>query len=119
MLLTVGVYVCCWSAMYKCSDGTPLTPARRCNGLVECSDAADEQNCSQLSFLLTYLMLSYVVTAGLDVIIAVMMCYLQHAVAGSSAVEVGRALLSVSDVMAHSTVRTCLMNATVHATQVD
>ena len=36
------------SAMYSCSDGELLLPTARCNGYVECSDAADEQNCCEL-----------------------------------------------------------------------
>jgi len=43
------VCVCCVIAKYRCSDGTALSPSARCNGRVECSDAADESNCSELS----------------------------------------------------------------------
>jgi len=38
------VYV---KALYTCSDGAVLTSSARCNGYVECSDAADENACSK------------------------------------------------------------------------
>ena len=37
------------TAMYTCSDGAVLRATARCNGNVECSDGADENNCSELS----------------------------------------------------------------------
>jgi len=36
------------TAEYTCSDGAVVPLSSRCNGYVQCSDAADEHNCCEL-----------------------------------------------------------------------
>jgi len=75
---------------FVCSDGKSIQPESRCNGVVDCKDAGDEYNCTDLPIAVSVTVAPYVsdvtliksaVTFGWDVALAAFKSVLELAIA--------------------------------------